>query len=203
MPALSQAYRESGTLAASFRTAQRLALPACLVAALSAAALAPAFFEYLYDDRYAQAGWIAQLALLRFWFEFLRASTGVVLLASGNSRTYAASNAVRALAVGLGCYAGFELGGLPGVLIGTALGALCGHLVVVVAIARMGVSSLDMDIRYTLIGLLLGAGGLWAPRLVAANWGGDVPLLTLLWSAVFVGPFAFWVALRLLRERRA
>ena len=205
MPALSESNRQSRhALKQSFESARRVLLPAGLAAALGTAAIAPAFFDYLYDDRYAQAGWIAQLAMLRFWFTYLHNSSGRVLLAVGDSRGFAIGNIARTLTIGAGCVGGFVLAALPGVLVGAGAGALLGYLTVAAQLSRLGIGCWRADVGYTLLGGALAGVALWAPRAAApALKIDDVAALTVLFAAVFLLPFALWVAQRALREVRS
>ena len=49
---------------------------AVLLAISAAGLLSPAFFGLLYDPRYHEAGWMAQLSMIGLWFLFLHDSAG-------------------------------------------------------------------------------------------------------------------------------
>jgi O-antigen/teichoic acid export membrane protein len=204
MPALSEVHRESPrALRASYAAALRVTLPGSLLAALGAVAVSPAFFGFLYDARYADAGWIAQIAVLRFWFAYLHGTGGLVLLALGDARTWALSNAVATAGVAAGCMIGFQAAALPGAIVGTGVGSVAGYAVVALRLYRLDLASPVPELGYTLLGALLAALGLGLPRLWGFTLGiDDAPLRTLVFNLGVLGPFALWTARRILREAR-
>jgi O-antigen/teichoic acid export membrane protein len=203
-PALSEAYRKSGDSArARYADARRLTLPAGLAMGLGAAVAAPAFFGQLYDARYADAGWIAQLALLRFWFSYLQATACSTLLALGDARAWLASSAVGTVSVTAGCLLGFELAELPGLLVGTAAGMAASWAPAAWRLQRRGIASPWPELGYTALGALLaalalGAGPVLGPALGIADPG----LRTLVAGSLVLSPFGLWVARRVLANLR-
>jgi O-antigen/teichoic acid export membrane protein len=131
MPALAERFRESpAELAADVKRARLLLLPAVAILFLGAAMTAPAFFHLLYRDVYRDAGWMTQLLVLVGWCAFVQDSSSRALLALGDSRSLAVANAARLVAT-IACSAlGFLWASLPGFMIGNALGALLGAVVV-------------------------------------------------------------------------
>jgi len=72
MPALSESRRHGNEkLRSIFIRTRRVILPVGMLSVLGGIAVAPAFFTFLYDDRYQSAGLIAQLSMLPLWFSFL------------------------------------------------------------------------------------------------------------------------------------
>lgn len=201
-PVVAESNRnEPETLHERYAAARRLTLPATLLAAAAAATIAPAFFEFLYDERYRDAGWICQLALLRFWFAYLQVTSCMTLLSIGDGRTWTVSNVIGLAGSVTGCLLGFEIAGLPGLLVGMALGTAMGAVLPIVNLSRRGIASPMPEIRFTAFGVLLTAVVLFVVRsseeFVPIEHGA---LRTLVVGGIALAPFAVWVAFRVLPE---
>ncbi len=171
--------------------------------ALGAAVVAPAFFGYLYDDRYADASWICQLALIRFWFAYLQVSSCMTLLSMGDGRPWAISNVVGLVGVTTGCLVGFEIAELPGLLVGMGIGSATSFVVPAVELMRRRVATPLPEIGYTVLGLILVAFVLGTAHLSADVVPlADPALRTLLVGSLAVTSFALWTAQRIFREFR-
>lgn len=205
MPALAKSNTESRAhFESAFKRSRGTILSVGLLAFCAGAATAPAFFFLLYDKRYQDAAWIAQLSMIGLWFSFLHESAGRALLALGLSRPWAMSMIAKTVASLVGCLAGFYLGELSGLMIGAALGALVGHIVVVLALRREQVTGFAFDVRYTVVGLVLALAVGFAPRFAVAFLPDiDVALMTLVFSVLALGPFGFVTLRHALRELRA
>jgi O-antigen/teichoic acid export membrane protein len=178
-------------------------LPLALVAMVGASAASPAFFTFLYDERYHDAGWIAQLSMMPLWFGFLQQSSSRALTAVGDSRAIAVSNVVRLVATAGGCVGGYYLGGLPGLIIGIAVGTLCSHISVTLFLRSHGLGGFHLDAMYSLLGVLLGLAAAFAPQLAATPPGPRISaLVTLGTGAILVAPLGLWVGLRARRALR-
>ena len=206
LPALAESHRDSHErLARNFDRVRRVAIPGGLVALLGAVAVAPAFFIYLYDPRYHEAGWIAQLSMAGLWFGFLQDSSARALVALGDARSFAFSNGVRTAATAAGCIVGFAQAGLFGLILGVAVGALAGYLVIALRLRSEGMPVLWVDLGYSVVAIALGlAIGLGAP---AATGTLDLaprvePGVTLVAGLLVLAPFAAWAALRIRNELR-
>ncbi len=180
-----------------------MTLPAALTMALGTAVVAPAFFGYLYDDPYADASWICQLALIRFWFAYLQVSSCMTLLSMGDGRPWAISNVVGLVGVTTGCLVGFEIAELPGLLVGMGIGSATSFVVPAVELMRRGVATPLLEIGYTTLGVVLAGFALGA----ADFSGGVIPLAdpalrTLLVGSLAIAPLALWTARRIFREFR-
>ena len=202
MPALSVSHRAGNeALAGSFAQVRQMSLPAALLAILGAALLAPPFFYYLYDPRYHDAAWIAQLSMLVVWFLYLTDVAGSALLAAGDSRSWAFVNAVRAIATAIGCVAGFAIGGVPALLLGSAVAAGVAYLVSVRLLVPHGFEALRGDLPYTALALALGFVGAGAPWIGAGGDAGVVAWRSLFTAPLVLVPYGLWVLRRLLRAR--
>jgi O-antigen/teichoic acid export membrane protein len=200
MPTVSAANREGGdAMARSVERVRRGLLPIALLGVLAASVVAPAFFTFLYDERYRDAAWIAQLSMLGVWFSYLTDVTGSGLLAAGDSRAWAVSNAFKAFATSAGCALGFAAGGLVGLMLGSAAASAATYLVAARLLTQHGARVVAGDLPYTLAALVLGLAAAGLPRLVVE--GGDDRLLalaTLASGAAAALPVGLW-ALRSLR----
>ena len=203
-PVIAESNRESQErLRSRYAAARRLTLPTSLLMALGAAVVAPSFFEFLYDERYADAGWIAQLALLRFWFAYLQVTSCQTLLSMGDGRTWAISNLVGLAGVTTGCLVGFHFAQVPGLLVGMAVGAAAGAAVPLWVLRQLRVGSPLPEVGYSVLGLVMVAFAMAAVHFGAdAVPLGNAALRSLVISGLAVSPYAIWAGLRILREVR-
>jgi len=169
------------------------------------ALLSPAFFRILYDDRYADATGIARLLIAPMWTWILMLTTERAVLALGESRTMAISNGISVVCKVAACYAGFSLAGLPGFIVGLAVGFLGGHVPLVLALRRHGVHVLKQDLPYTAIaGILIGGAILLQGAVVDMAGEGRRNAAEIAVAAVLLAPLGFRAArigMRALRKR--
>lgn len=193
-----QAREDVALLERKVLRARRLVLSAGLSAVLAAVLASPWFFHFLYDERYWEAGWLAQVLCFYTWFSGLQLSADRALLAVGDTRSLALSNAVNLGVTILGCVGGYWLGGLLGFTIGLCFSTLASHVIIQVALARRGIHVARQDAVYTFWLLTLSAVGAIGPRIVATLVGSEPSLgmsLTLGLSALTVaGCWTLWVA---------
>lgn len=205
MPALAERFRESpDELAGDVRRARLLLFPAAALLFLGAAMTAPAFFKLLYRDVYEAAGWMTQLMVLVGWCAFVQDATSRALLALGDSRSLAMANAARLVATIAFTSIGFWQGSLVGFMLGNALGALVGAVIVGWALSQRGVPVLSIDLGATAVFALVLVVGCGVPVLVAEKVGVSSAYLTLVSVVVLLGPLALWLWKRgraALRER--
>ena len=199
LPALSEARRGGGAaLETTFARARGLVLPVMLLAVLAALASAPAFVRIFYDDRYREAGWIAQLSMVPLWFAFLQFTARSALEAVGHSKALAIGNAVKLVVTAAGCVCGYQIAGMSGLILGVGAGALAGYVTIAVALRATGLSTIVQDVVWTGaalgLGLVVGLGG----RALAPALGIDrVDLVTLGLGSAVIGPLALLLAGRL------
>jgi len=162
---------DSGEFERDLRRARALILEGALFILAGLALVSPAFFHILYDDRYREAAWMAQLMTVSMWIWMLVISADRAVLALGESRTLAMSNAATLLCKTATCFAGFHYFGLPGFILGLAPGNLAGHVPIVLSLRRRGIHIVSQDLAYTAVGLLVIGGGVLVQRLAEANMG--------------------------------
>lgn len=202
MPALAEVHRrEAGALDRALRAGRRLLLAVGSLLVVACVAFAPAFFTLLYDARYHDAGWIAQLAAISLWVGFLQDTSGRALLVLGHSRAWAVCEGLRMLGTLGGALGGFALAGLPGVLIGIGLGASAGYLALCFFLARLGIRILPLDLLYSLITAIAAGAIAFSPR-VLPDFGLPEPVLMLVVSLVFLIPWSIFTARRLFLASR-
>jgi hypothetical protein len=93
--------------------------------------------------------WICPALAPYVWFSALQASCDRALLALEQSRALAWSRIVNFATTVIGCWMGFRLGALPGLVIGVTASNLCGHLVVQYSLRVLGIRIAGQDLRYT------------------------------------------------------
>jgi len=153
MASFSEANREgSERLRSNLRTTKRLVLPGGALMCAAGVAVGPAFYRYLYDPRYWEAGWIAQLSMGVLWFSMLQDVNGRALVALGNSRGLAISNGVRTAVSVVGCIVGATWLGLAGALLGLIVGAAAAWIASLSVLVRHKVGSAMEDVAVTLVG---------------------------------------------------
>jgi O-antigen/teichoic acid export membrane protein len=156
----SRSRENSSRLGADLLRARAVVLSIAMVSLLGAAFFLPVFIESFYDARYASAAWMGQVLTLYVWFSVLQASSDRALLALGEARPLAYSNATNAASTLLGCFVGYRLGGITGFCMGVTGSSLAGHAVIQYALAKRGIGIVRQDIVYTGIGLLTGIIGI-------------------------------------------
>jgi O-antigen/teichoic acid export membrane protein len=104
----------------------------------------------LYDDRYVEAGWMLRLLAAGTAFSAVGATSGVVLLAVGDSYRFMLMLVTQTFITAAGMGVGWHFLGLPGLLMGVAFSDLLNYPVLVLCIRRYGV---------------------WLPRLDFAGFG--------------------------------
>ena len=169
-PALSARFREDPRrMHAQIQRARGVLLRLGLLLTIGAAAIAPAFYQYLYDPRYWAAGWMAQLLAISTWMTMLNTTTGSSLLALGESRAMAIGNAVNVVVTLVACLLGYFWIGLPGFIIGYAAGTGSGEIYQGLVLRRYGVYVLRQDLYLSGVAAT-GGLGLVLVRLAEHCW---------------------------------
>lgn len=174
LPALAESKRQdTETFRRRFNGARDLVLPLHLYVVVGVA-LASAPLIRIYKPVYADAAWMCQLLVFSMWFQYLQEAWTQALVAVGDTRSQAVSNAVRVFFTVPLILIGFELADVPGLIIGNALGAASGYAVVVMRIQRLGLRVFVADTKMLLIAIVLAGGGGYAPYLLGPQLGVDV-----------------------------
>ncbi len=129
-PALSRHQKDPARLVQLSLKARTLILIAGGGLLFAFVLLAPLFFGWLYDERYAATGRIAQWLAISVWFTILLSSMERVPLALGHSKALFVSNLVTTCGYGFAVPL-FHTYGLPGFIIGLAAAQLIAHIVLV------------------------------------------------------------------------
>ncbi|ADH86446.1 oligosaccharide flippase family protein [Desulfurivibrio alkaliphilus] len=135
--------------------ARKVVLLVGMAACVSIAVGAPLFFETLWDARYHGIGVIAQWLTIYIWMQILLFTMDRIPLALGNSRALFFSNVVRTCGV-MPAMGGYWLAGLPGFIVGLALGPMAAHLFLVKYLPCQQSEMVRQGIRFTAIAGLVG-----------------------------------------------
>lgn len=133
--------------------ARELVLWSGVATCTSMAIAAPAFFRVFWDDRYYGAAPIAQWIALYVWSMILLQTIDRIPLAMGNSRALFVSNLSRTLGIVFAA-AGYPVAGLPGFIVGLALGPAFAHLYLLQHLPLDSRLVLLQSVRFTIGGLM-------------------------------------------------
>lgn len=142
------------------------AVVTCLIAS------GPFLVAFLYDRRYADAGWMLQFLSAAAWFQILECTNGAVLLAKGHVRWVAAGNAAKLLGMIALVPLGFRVAGLPGALAGLVVSDLLKYLTVAAGVAIAGLGGIRHDLLVTAMTALLAAAAFLVGRGAAGAGAG-------------------------------
>ena len=151
----------------------------------------PLFFQTLWDERYHEAGSIAQWLSLYIWTMVVMLTMDRIPLALGNSRALFYANVWRTAGIGF-AVGGYMLWGLPGFIVGLSLGPLIAHGYMTKHIPTEKSELVMQGARFTIGGLLYGLPAVTLVNLLEHSsgpwvWGvgvlvlGGVPLLVAGW----------------------
>jgi O-antigen/teichoic acid export membrane protein len=119
--------------------------------------LGPLVVQILYDERYADAGWMLQILSIRVALQCTFGLAGVCLLTLNRPHYHVHANAGRFLAVWGGIPIGNALGGVEGVVWATALSEIPAVAVFTFGLWRAGVLRVWRELIAP-VGVLIGAG---------------------------------------------
>jgi len=169
LPALSRTFRETPKRVKNAYYRARLGIDALHLPLLGfLAGAGQIVVDFLYDERYASAGWMLQILCVRTALRCILEPSASVCVAMGAPRYVTLARLVRAMVIVVAIPAGWHYGGgLPGVVWGVSLAELPVLLVALGSQARLGVLSLP---REALAFGLMGAGWLvgWLLRWVVS-----------------------------------
>ncbi|HJL18874.1 MAG TPA: oligosaccharide flippase family protein [Sandaracinaceae bacterium LLY-WYZ-13_1] len=204
LPALSESFRDDeAAFGENVRNARRVMNASGVLMVLATALGAPAFFWLLYDERYHDAGWMVQLLMLNTWFFFLQETSIRVQLAMGDSRSQMIANVAKLGGTIPAALIGFWLGQLPGLILGVTGGSLVGYATVARGLKKKGIPIFVSDLKWTVLGVVLGVAGGYTPWLLGPVVGVDPQLLSIGVGAAILIPYGAWAGRLVLREIRA
>jgi O-antigen/teichoic acid export membrane protein len=105
----------------------------------------------LYDKRYDQAAWMLPLLAIGVWPNMLSQTIDQALYAIGKPGYATIGNLFRFLYNVIGIPLGFAHFGIPGAIIIVAMNDVPFYFVIIFALFREGLSSINQDIKATLI----------------------------------------------------
>src|SRR5439155_26024828 len=124
------------------------------------------------------------------WFVMLQSTSEAVLLATGRLRRIVASHVSKLLMLPPLLYAGYQYGGIWGLVAGYVAAEVLRYLLLIDAVRQAGLSFWRDDLLFTLFGTAVCALDWWAGPLVWDGWprwarlGVEVVVLIAYWSAV-------------------
>lgn len=167
-------YRESPPAASAENFARVRRMRAVATGALGLLALTLAFagdriVELLYDARYHAAGGVLVLVAAMQMPALLILGCDQAALASGDSRRFFWFTAMRAATVTGGLLLGWQMGGLPGAIIGQGLGNAAAYPALAWLLRRHGAWDWRLDAAFGLIWIIAAPAALWwnAPAVAA------------------------------------
>lgn len=156
-PVLAEGFRDhSEAFAARFLAARSALLAAAMVLSFGVIAIAPPFFSCLYDSRYAEASWVAQLLAVSAWITVANTTTSHALLAIGDSKSVMLGNLANLIVTVIGAIVGFRLMGLGGFIIGYAIGTAAGETIQGLRLRRHGVMVFRQNTSLVAVAVLAG-----------------------------------------------
>jgi O-antigen/teichoic acid export membrane protein len=135
---------------------RRLLLLVLLGAIAVLAGFGDVIIGFLYDSRYAAAGWMLPLLALGIWPRLLCATIETSLYAINKMQYTTTANFCRLLSTSIGIWVGYSLLQVPGAVIAVALNDIFYYSAVNYGLHREGLGCLSQDLQATgLLGLLL------------------------------------------------
>jgi O-antigen/teichoic acid export membrane protein len=156
-------------------------------------ATAPHLIGILFDDRYAQAGWMLRFLAAAAWFQILESTNSAVLMAQGRTSWHAADNAVKFAAIAAFLPLGFALGGFPGALAGLVAADVARYLSSSIGVATGGLRGWPQDLPLTALLALTSALGAFVGATTRSATGSDLVAVTA--AAVVAGSGWAWFVL--------
>jgi len=144
--------------------------------------------DILYDNRYAQAGWMLQVISMANWFYVLQSTGGAPILSQGRAYFIVLANVGRLIGIIAFTMIGYDSYGFPGALFGYSASEIARYLLLGTALSRMGVNVFKMDALLTLLVGISATAGYWG-----ANWARAAGLhIVVEAGVVFVLVSAVW-----------
>ncbi len=162
-PVFSKLKDDPARLAATCLRAREVILWVGGTACVTFAIGAPLMFHTLWDERYYGAAPIAQWMTIYMWARIVLSTMDRIPLALGNSKALFVANVIQCSGIGFGAV-GYLLNGMPGFLIGLALGPLVTHLYLLRHVPVGARALFWQGARFTIGVLLVGVAGALAGK---------------------------------------
>jgi O-antigen/teichoic acid export membrane protein len=159
-------------------------------------AAGPPVIALLYDERYANAGWMLQLLAAGAWFMILESSTGAALLAMGHVRLRAAGNFAKVLGMVALIPLGYAAHGFAGAIVALSVAQTLKYAVAAFGARRSDLPVLGADLLLSAWVAASGIGALLVSEAWRASGAGPLPsafLAIALVTAAWLPPaLALW-----------
>jgi O-antigen/teichoic acid export membrane protein len=120
----------------------------CFPAVFGLSVFGGELIEVLYDDRYADAGWMLEVMAVGMAFFALGATVDSVPMAYGDSFRHMLLQGLRVLSVIVSMTAGGMLYGVPGLIFGIAIARVVYYALLQLGVRRFGVVDLAVDLVF-------------------------------------------------------
>jgi O-antigen/teichoic acid export membrane protein len=194
-PLMSDAVRAGEPPARAFRRSHRALVVASGLLIPGVACVGPSLVNLLYDQRYEATGEFVRYLAVGAWFTALLVPGELTLLALGNTRGMAVAQAARLLCIPPFLYAGYQLAGVPGLILGVAAAEFVRYLVVAYCLRSAGIRAYPTDALLTLLAAAVVGSYVLAEELAGTRGGLAVPVIGgLLQVAAWAAVYVVWAA---------
>lgn len=107
--------------------------------------------EFLFDDRYIQAGWMLSILTLGGWFSMLYYTASPCLLGIGKPLYNAWGKGIRLVSVTISLIGGFQLAGILGAVIAISFSDLIAYIYICYGLHKESLSVFRQDVLMTLL----------------------------------------------------
>jgi len=167
-PVLSRSQDNPVTLVGQCLKARSLILLAGGSLACAFAIIAPLFFRFFYDNRYAAAGTISQWLSIFVWFSIVLNSMERVPMALGHSRALFISGLLTTAGYAF-AIPGYWYGHLPGFIMGLSLGVLISHFALLAWIPTRRNDMLLQTLIYTAFFMIYGGAAVFGMKWIGGR----------------------------------
>ncbi len=191
-PVYAKHHREPARMMSVALKAREVVLWIGVSVSICLAVGSPLFFETLWDQRYHAAGSIAQWMSLYIWAMIVMLTMDRIPLAMGNPRALFVANVLQTAGIAF-AMGGYLLGGLPGFVVGLAIGPVIAHGYMVRHIPAQRRAMLMQGVCFTVGGLVYAIPAVLLVNLVSA--GGNAWLWPVAVAGLAGGPLALaaWI----------
>lgn len=173
-PAFSRKMNSGGDVGPIYSQVRLPSLCLTGLTAIPLCASAIPLINILYDERYADAGWILQILAAGAWLRALEIVPGSALLARGLPIWITMGHGAKLMGLVLFVSTGFWLWGFKGGVVGVALSNILLYGVVSIGANQQGVATVRSDMIVTMLAAVSVVVGILAADQVASDQGGDL-----------------------------